>query len=77
MPKRLTARSLSIAARLAQVIKQSYACIVDEDIEGSDVLDSSLNLLRGGDVQGNGRKALIGVDQRLSSQAYTRFSASP
>jgi hypothetical protein len=49
--------------RIAQVVPARHAGVIDEEIEGFDVLDSSLNLRSAGHVQGQGRDAPIRVGQ--------------
>jgi hypothetical protein len=49
--------------RIAQVVPTRHAGAIDEEIEGFDVLDSSLNLRGVGHVQGQGRDAPIRVGQ--------------
>jgi len=42
-PKRLTARLCSMAPALAQIVVESDAGIVDEDVEGVDFVDRPLD----------------------------------
>ena len=62
---------------VAQVIVERDAGIVDEEIEGFDLVDGSLDLRHVGHVQGQGRDALVGVGQRHASTGIHALRASP